>query len=216
MAGKRRIVRGTLALTFGLVGAVVAIAVAIGSVWYGFYATRTVDRVVDRISAPIDRVENRLVEVENSVESAEDLPALRARVSSLTEAATSATSSLSAITDNPLYGQLPIDTDGLDARIDNLSDAAERLDASVSGDNLESAKGPIAKEIESAHDELDASRSMLSDVGDSLKRWLRISAVGGFVLAIWGFFGQLGLARWGRHLQRGYSPKAAAAVDTSA
>lgn len=215
VAGKRRIVRGTIALTFGTVGALVAIAVAVGSVWYGFAATRTVDRVVERISMPIDRVESRLDELESSVESAEDLPALRARVSSVTEAATGVTSSLSAITDNPLYDQLPIDTDGLSARIDTLSKTTDALDAAVSGDGstVQSAQGPIATEIDKAHDELESSRTMLTNVGSSLKQWLRISAVGGFFLAIWGFFGQLGLARWGRHLQRGYSAKRAAAAS---
>lgn len=206
-------------MTFGLVGALVSVAVAVGSVWYGFAATRTVDRVVERISAPIDRVENRLVELEDSVDTAEDLPALRARVSSVTEAAAGVTSSLNTITDNPLYDRLPIDTDGLETRLDNLSESAENLNATVNGGDgstIEAAKGPIATEIDKAQDELESSRSMLSDVGDSLKQWLRISAVGGFVLAIWGFFGQLGLARWGRHLQRGYSAKAAAAVDPSA
>ena len=209
--GRSRVV-AYLALVLGTIGCVVALIGAVVAIWLGMTAGRTVDNAVARITTPVARLESRLAETSDAVAEAGSGGEVRARVQGIIDLAVNAGDSVGAIHDHPLFGRLPVDTSRITELLDLVENTAEQLLAAL-GDDAEplsaQVRNGITSGVASARDQLASVAERIDEAGASLRRWVRLAAIAAVLVALWGLWAQLALARHGwrvtRH-QEGKSP----------
>lgn len=199
LLGKTRKLGGFVAIAFGVVGMVLAAATAVVSILFTMGANSTVDGVVERILGPVERMDERVANASATIDSA-DGSEVQARIDGIVDQASSARSALETVTEHPLYGSLPIDTDPFEATVDSIEDRGASLASSATGDLSGNARTEITDELDEISTTLGTADANVRDLADSLRFWIRLSGLAFLLLALWGFVAQLALARLGRKL----------------
>ncbi len=204
--GGRRLI-GVLALLLGVVGSLLAIVAAAVSIRFGAGASGTIEQLMSPIGIATDRLETRIDQVDDLVESggvdAAAVPEVEARVDGMVDLARSARQTTTAIEDRPVYGRLPSDVEGLLEELVWFEDRAEAIDSAVR--SVDEADGGIdAATAAAVVDDVNEMQATVSAVQDrvetterSLRRWARMASVLGLFVSLWGLWGQISLARRG-------------------
>jgi len=195
-------IRGAIALVLGIVGALLAAATAIAAILFVFGANNIVDEVVERVNDPISRVDERVSEASTAVEGASG-DELNARISGVKDQADAAQAGLGTIVDHPLYGRLPVDTDALESRVQLVVDEVEAIGDVGSAEVSAQDRTRIRESLDGISETLDGVDTPVTDIADSLRFWIRLSGLGFILLAAWGLWGQVLLARQGRRWMKG-------------
>ena len=194
---------GMLGMVLGILGCLVALYLAFSSLRLLFGAS---DRAEDRM-APVaesfDRMEDRIDQADDLVDrrgiEADGVPELRARVDGLVDIATSAEQSFDAVDDHPLYSLLPADLSPLGDALARFRTSAEVVDEAMGTSSTvrASAAGTMADELDGMQSAVSDTRDDLDDATGSLRRWLRIGGLLGFLASLWVLWSQVTLARRG-------------------
>lgn len=195
--GKASRFRGVIALVLGILGSFVAAAAAVAAILFMFGANNAVDGIVERVTAPIDRLDQRVVDASMAVDSG-DSGEVRARISGVADQADSVQAGLDTITEHAIYSQLPIDTDSLEARVQEIVDQAQSIEPIETGDLSSGERTRINGALTEVNDTLSNIDGTVRDTADSLRFWIRLSGILLTLLALWALWGQLLLARQGR------------------
>lgn len=190
-----------MALVLGSIGAVVSVLAAVAVVWLGLAVGRAVDTTLDWTTRAVDRLDSRLTETATAVTEVDELGEIRARMARLADVASGARESLAAVTDHPLYGRLPVGMsrvdDGLSAIESSAQSLEETLEETVGGQLADEVRTSIVSELEEARTRYIDVETAIEDLAASLKRWTRLVAFGGVLLALWSLWAQVVLARIG-------------------
>lgn len=202
-AGRRLL--GMLALLLGLIGSALSLVGAFSSVAVGFGASDNAERLVAPIEANVDRLEVRVDQTDDLLSpsgvTAGGRAELQARVDGLVDLATAASQAFATIEDHPVYGRLPVNTDGLGESLANMEEGAKTTEA-----ELDSAgtSGLTAQNAQVMGDQLNTMQSSFSTIQDqtevadgSLTNWTRLGSLAGFVVSLWSLWAQTWLARRG-------------------
>lgn len=197
----RRVV-GYLALLLGVLGSVIAVASAFAAIWLGATATDVVEDTVSSIVAAVDRLDARLAETASAVNEADGAGELRARAQGVGDLVTNARESVVALDDHPLFGRLPVDMASLAARLERVEESSGGLMedlAGITGNEPVSAavKAQMTDKLTTAQEQLAASNESIQDVGSQLRLWIRLAALAGFLVCLWGLWAQVALGRRG-------------------
>jgi len=205
---------GVSALVLGVVGIAVAVVGAFLIVRLGFGATSTVDRLMEPVDESIDRIEVRIDQADDAVDRTglepERLAELRARSDGLLDMTISANEIFLSVKDHPIYGWLPTDLSKLESALADFHGAAASIDGVVSdvrtGSGLRASDAVIvADALDGMQSRVTGIRSSVEDASRSVRRWIRIGAVAAFLVALWGLWAQVCLARRGWRGTRGRS-----------
>ena len=197
--GSRR--RGTLALILGTIGALLAIAVLVLSILFTVGANNAVDSVEERIIQPVDRLTEQIDETSAAVANAAE-GEVEARLASLIDQAASAEEALDAITEHPLYANVPVDIGDLEDRLGSVTERAGEFDGFEVEGLSDDDREEIAESLTELAEPLDDIEGPVERVADSLRFWIRISGLGFVLLSLWAVWAQLALARHGRQTSK--------------
>lgn len=198
----RRLV-GILALALGVIGCLIALFLAFSSLRVLFGASDRADGAMAPVVESFDRLDTRIDQADDLVDregvDGEDGSVLRARVDGLVDIATGAERSFDAIDDHPLYALLPADLSPLGDAIDRFAASADVVDETMGSSTTvrAAAAGTIADEIDGMQSSVLGAREDLDDAAGSLRSWLRIGGLLGFLVSLWGLWSQIALARRG-------------------
>lgn len=213
--GFRRRLAGILALMLGVVGMVLAVVFAFLVLRAGFGATGVVDDLIEPVDRAIDRLETRIDQTDDAVDrdgmETEAVSRLAARSEGLLDMAASANDIFSAVEDHAIYRYLPADLSDLSASLASFEASATTVNEAVSdlgdGESLDGAgAGILADELDSMQTKVGDTRDAVDEAGRSLRRWIRLGSLGGFLASIWGLWSQFCLARRGIRGLRGQQP----------
>lgn len=208
---RRRLI-GFLALVLGAVGVLASVVLAFLVLRTGFGASSAVDSLLDPVAATIERVDTRIDQADDAIDRggvpSEGMPELRARSEGLLDVSGSAADLFTTVSDHPVYQWLPADLAPLTSALEGFTTGSSRVEevvaATPDGDGLTSADAAIVA------DELDTLQAAVTDVGEafnsaerSLRRWIRIGALFGFLASLWLCWAQFSLARRGLRAVRG-------------
>ncbi len=193
-----------IAVVFGSIGMVLALGIAAILLAIFMNTADAVDAVVERIDQPIATLDARLDEADAAVNSGEVAEVL-ARADGLADMAASAQVGLEAVTDDPLYAALPIDTDLIEAEINALAARTTSIQAEAAGGVLDpQTVGEIQRGIADANTLLATVEAEVDTVADQILFWLRVVTLAAVLLALWALWGQFHLARYGLQRMRGH------------
>jgi hypothetical protein len=193
-AGRR--LAGVLGLVLGLLGLVLALVLTFLSLRQLFTASSAADRAMDPITAAVDRLEDRIDQTDDLIDregvEADRVPELRARVDGLVDVTSLANRAFQAADDHPLHRLLPADLASLGESLSDFEASARLVDES-----LGSATTVRPAAARAMADEIDAMQAAVTDTGDqldgatsSLRTWLRIAGLVGFLVSLWLFWAQ--------------------------
>lgn len=204
---------GFIGLILGALGILIALVSAVLVLRLLFVATSTVERLFEPLDAAIDRVESGVDLADDVADrdgvAPEAIGELEARADGLVDATVAANDIFDSIQNHPLYGLLPADLASLDAMLGKFETSAAAIDDSVaSRTSVDAGLGPVNGAVVSdGIDDLQARvaevRELRDDGARSLRRWLRVGALVGFLLTLWGLWAQICLARRGMRGVRG-------------
>lgn len=190
---------GFVATAFGVVGMLLATAAAVVAILFISGANGTVDDVVERITDPVDRLDQRVTEATAAIDSA-DGSELDARITGIVDQTSAVRGGIDTVTEHPLYAALPIDSDPFEATVDSIEEGGASLVSSSTVDLTSSGRGEISDELDKISSALTDVDANVDGLADSLRLWIRLSGLAFLVLSLWGFVAQLSLFRWGRKL----------------
>ncbi len=203
---------GVLAAVLGILGCLLSFALLAVSIRFGFAATDVAETTAEPLIAAVDRLETRIDQTDDLIDrdgvDGSEFSELQARIDGLSDTASSASQAFSAVDDHVLYRWLPVDKSELSASLAEFQQGAdESVAVALSADSL------TATEASRIGDRIDAMQSRVSDAGDliestvnSLKNWIRLSALGGFLLSLWSLWAQVSLMKRGWRGMRGSQP----------
>ncbi len=198
----RRLV-GLLATVLGVVGCLVALYLAFTSLRILFGASDRADDAMAPVVESFDRLEARIDQADDLVDrqgvDGDAGQVLRARVDGLVDITGGAQRSFDAVDGHPLYTLLPADLSPLGNAIERFGTSAEVVDETMGGSTTvrAAAAGTIADELDAMQSSVSSARERLDDAIGSLKSWLRIGGLLGFLVSMWGLWSQIALARRG-------------------
>lgn len=190
-------IRGILAITLGVVGSLLAVAALVVSILFVVGANNIVDGIEERITQPIDRVDRQIEETSAAV-STIGAGELNARLASIADQATSAEAGLEAITEHPLYSRVPVDVAALESRLNSVVEQAGELRDESVGEPSGADRERIGALLDEVAAPLDGVEQVVQHATDSLRFWIRLSGLAFVLLALWGLWAQVSLAREGR------------------
>lgn len=190
---------GFVAVAFGVAGMLLAAAAAVVAILFTSGANSTVDDVVERITDPVERLDQRVTEATAAIDSA-DGSELDARITGIVDQTSAVRGGIDTVTEHPLYAALPIDTDPFGATVDSIEDHGASLVSSTTVDLTEDGRGEIADELDKISGALTDVDATVEDLAGSLRFWIRLSGLAFLLLSLWGFVAQLSLVQWGRKL----------------
>ena len=202
---------GLLAAVLGLIGCLLSFALLAVSIRFGFVATTVAESTAEPLMAAVDRLDTRIDQADDLIDrdgvDGPEFAELQARVDGLADTAASASQAFSVIDDHVLYRWLPIDKSELASSLDSFTQGAdESVAVAVTADSLD------ATQAGRVGDRIDAMQTMVSDVDDliestvdSLKNWIRLSSLGGFLLSLWSLWAQVSLMKRGWRGVKGQS-----------
>lgn len=194
---------GALALILGVIGVLLALVLAFAALRMLFGASGRVDDAMAPVTSAFDRLEERIDEADDLIDrrgiDEEQVGELRARVDGLVDLADAADRGLEAIEDHPVYGLLPADLSGLGDSLDRFSASAAAIDESLGSSPTvrSAAAAAMADEINGMQDRVTDARTTIDDAASSLRTWIRIGGLVGFLIALWMLWSQVVLARRG-------------------
>ncbi len=198
----RRLV-GILATVLGVIGCLLALYLAFSSLRVLFGASDRADDALAPVTESFDRLEARIDQADDLVDrqgvDGEAGEVLRARVDGLVDIASGAERSFDAVDSHPLYSLLPADLSPLGTAIDRFQTSADVVDETMGSSTTvrAAAAGTIADELDGMQSSVSSARERLDDAIGSLKSWLRIGGLLGFLASLWGLWSQIALARRG-------------------
>lgn len=200
-AGRRLV--GTVATVLGLVGVVVSVVLAVLGLRLLFTASSVADRAMSPIEAAFDRLEQRIDETDDLIDrqgvDAADGPELRARVDGLVDVASLANRGFETIDGHPLYRFLPADLAPLGESLASFEESAVAVDEQMGpgGSVRATAATRMADQIDGMQGRVTEARDRLDGATSSLRSWLRLGGLIGFLMALWGLWAQWSLVRRG-------------------
>ncbi|MEM7341167.1 MAG: hypothetical protein AAF467_21105 [Actinomycetota bacterium] len=193
---------GAVAAALGVVGSLICVVGMVVAVWFGATASSVVSRTVDRVTAPIDRLDARLAETVAAIDSVDRAGELQARAQGVHDLAATATDGLDVIDSHPVLGRLPVDTSPVAELLTDIETttaaAVDDLGSTDPDSTVPAAvRTGVSTQLDDARTRLSAVDERIEDVGATLRWWVRALA---FVVALvfgWGLWGQVLLARHG-------------------
>jgi hypothetical protein len=204
--GPRSRLVGLIALLLGVIGSVLMVVVAAVVIRFGFGASDTVERVMTPVEVSFDRMEARIDQTDDLVDREAIAPdrvdELQARVDGLVDVATGARDLFESVEDHPVYGLLPAELSTLGDALADFESSATTIDSQLgsaeNGDRISTAvSGAVADELDGLQSRVTGVRETISDAANSLRRWIRLGSLLGFLGSLWGLWGQVSLARRG-------------------
>lgn len=198
MAAKKTArLRGSLAITLGVVGSLLALATAVAAILFVVGANNIVDDVGNRITQPIDRVDAL---VEQTSAGLPDFTSgeLNARLENIADQAGSAETALDTITEHPLYSRVPVDVSSLEDRLRSAAERAEELGEIANDDVSDADRSLVDGLLDDVAAPLDDVEAVVENTTDSLRFWIRLSGLAFLALSLWTLWAQISLARHGR------------------
>ena len=192
---------GVVALVLGGIGSLLAIAALVLSILFIVGANNAVDGVEERIIQPIDRLTEQIDETSAALSDAAE-GEVEARLASLSDQAASAEDALDAITEHPLYANVPVDIGELEDRLGSVTERAGEFDGFEVEGLSDDDREEIAESLTELAEPLDDIEGPVERVADSLRFWIRISGLGFVLLSLWAVWAQLALARHGRQTSK--------------
>ena len=192
---------GVVALVLGGIGSLLAIAALVLSILFTVGANNAVDGVEERIIQPIDRLTEQIDETSAALSDAAE-GEFEARLASLSDQAASAEDALDAITEHPLYANVPVDIGELEDRLGSVTERAGEFDGFKVEGLSDDDREEIAELLTEFAEPLDDIEGPVERVADSLRFWIRISGLGFVLLSLWALWAQLALARHGRQTSK--------------
>lgn len=198
----RRLI-GVLATVLGVLGCLIALFLAFSSLRLLFGASDRADNAIAPVIESVDRLEDRIDQADDLVDrqgvDGEDIDVLRARIDGLVDLASGAERGFDAIDDHPVYALLPADLSPLGDAIDRYQVSADLIDETMGSSNTvrAAAAGTIADEIDGMQSSVSGTRDRIDDATGSLRSWIRIGGLLGFLASLWGLWSQVALARRG-------------------
>lgn len=199
----RRRLAGLLATVLALVGIVASVVLAFLALRVLFTASGIVDDRFEPVETSFDRLEERIDETDDLVSRdgvpAERVAELRARVDGLVDIADLTARAFQTIDGHPLYRLLPADLAPLGESLDGFQTSAEQVDTALgSGTSVgSSAAARMATEVDGMQSRVTDARERLDAAAGSLRSWLRIGGLLGFLIALWSLWAQRSLLRRG-------------------
>ncbi|MDH5521326.1 MAG: hypothetical protein OEZ14_12430, partial [Acidimicrobiia bacterium] len=110
-----------------------------------------------------------------------------------------------AIDNHVLYRWLPIDKSELSSSLADFEQGAdESVGIALTADSLTSTQaGRIGERINTMQTSVSGTSDLVDSTVSSLKSWIRLSALGGFVLSLWLLWAQISLMKRGWRGVRG-------------
>ena len=192
---------GVVALVLGGIGSLLAIAALVLSILFTVGANNAVDGVEERIIQPIDRLTEQIDETSAALSDAAE-GEVEARLASLSDQAASAEDALDAITEHPLYANVPVDIGELEDRLGSVTERAGEFDGFEVEGLSDDDREEIAESLTELAEPLDDIEGPVERVADSLRFWIRISGLGFVLLSLWALCAQVALARHGRQTSK--------------
>ena len=192
---------GVVALVLGVIGSLLAIAALVLSILFIVGANNAVDGVEERIIQPIDRLTEQIDETSAALSDAAE-GEVEARLASLSDQAASAEDALDAITEHPLYANVPVDIGELEDRLGSVTERAGEFDGFEVEGLPDDDREEIAESLTELAEPLDDIEGPVERVADSLRFWIRISGLGFVLLSLWALWAQVALARHGRQTSK--------------
>lgn len=198
----RRLV-GLVAILLGVLGCLVALFLAFSSLRLLVGASHRADDAIAPVISSFDRLEERIDQADDLIDRQgiedERVGVLRARVDGLVDISTGAQQSFDAIDGHPIYSLLPADLAPLGDALDRFAASATAIDASMGSSPTvrPASAAAIADELDSMQGSVTDTRDRLDDATSSLRRWLRIGGLLGFLASLWALWAQVTLARRG-------------------
>ena len=192
---------GVVALVLGMIGSLLAIAALVLSILFTVGANNAVDSVEERIIQPVDRLTEQIDETSAAVANAAE-GEVEARLASLSDQAASAEDALDAITEHPLYANVPVDIGELEDRLESVTERAGEFDGFEVEGLSDDDREEIAESLTELAEPLDDIEGPVERVADSLRFWIRISGLGFVLLSLWALWAQIALARHGRQTSK--------------
>ena len=192
---------GVVALVLGVIGSLLSIAALVLSILFTVGANNAVDGVEERIIQPIDRLTEQIDETSAAVSDAAE-GEVEARLASLSDQAASAEDALDAITEHPLYANVPVDVGELEDRLGSVTERAGEFDGFEVEGLSDDDREEIAESLTELAEPLDDIEGPVERVADSLRFWIRISGLGFVLLSLWALWAQIALARHGRQTSK--------------
>ncbi len=212
--GRSRLV-GLFALLLGIVGSLAMVVFAVVSIRFGFSASGSVDRAMEPVEVAFDRMEARIDETDDLIDrdglDPDRVDELQARADGLVDVATSAHQVFETIEDHPIYSVLPAELSTLGNALGEFEDSANRVDTRLgSASNGTLLRTEVVEDVAGELDDMQSRvsdvRSMMVDAAASLRRWIRLGSLLGFLGSLWGLWGQVQLAKRGWRGFRGRNP----------
>lgn len=197
---------GLVAAILGLAGCVASLALALGVLRLSLGAADASQTLMDPLSASVDRLETQVDEIDDLIGrqgvAPEDAEQLVARADGFADLADGWRQNYDAVAEHPVYQWLPVDLDQLDSAITTV-ETSTKIIANGAATGAESGRVPVAQaeEMSDNVNELQRNfgqvRSTVAEAGNSLTRWIRLGALGGFVASLWSLWAQTWLLRRG-------------------
>lgn len=200
---------GMLAAALGLLGCILSFALLAVCIRSGFSAGSVAETTAEPLAAAVDRLETRIDQTDDLIDrdgvSGSDLGELQARLDGLADTATSASQAFSAIDDHVLYRWLPIDKSELSSSLADFEQGAdESAGIAITADSLNPTQaGRIGDRINTMQTSVSGTSDLIGSTVNSLKNWIRLSALGGFFLSLWSLWAQVSLMKRGWRGVRG-------------
>lgn len=200
---------GILAAVLGLIGCLLSFALLAISIRFGFTAGSVAESTAEPLAAAVDRLETRIDQVDDLVDrdgvSGSDFRELQARLDGLADTATSASQAFSAIDDHVLYRWLPIDKTELATSLNDFEQGADESDAvALTADSLNPTQaGRLGDRINAMQTSVSGTGDLIESTVNSLKNWIRLSALAGFFGSLWSLWAQISLMKRGWRGLRG-------------
>jgi hypothetical protein len=195
---------GLVALLLGVIGCLVALVCAFLALRLLVGAGDTVDDLLQPVEASFDRLDARIDQIDDLIDSGDSIAAdqvgeFRARVDGLVDVTELSRRGFESVDRNPLYRLLPADIGGLDDALTDFRTSAETIEEAVgTGTTIRSSSAAaVAGEVDAMQARVADTRSAFDDAADSLRTWLRLGGLAGFVVSLWSLWAQSTLARRG-------------------
>lgn len=200
---------GTLAAVLGLLGCLLSFALLAIAIRSGFLASDVADTTAEPLTAAVDRLETRIDQADDLIDrdgvSGPEFSELQARLDGLADTSASASQAFSAIDDHILYRWLPIDKSELSMSLADFKQGAdESVGIATTADSLSAVEaGRIGDRINGMQTSVSGTGDLIESTVDSLTNWIRVSALAGFLLALWSLWAQTSLMKRGWRGMRG-------------
>ncbi len=188
-------------MVLGTIGSLLSVAAAVVALLFIVGANNVVNDVEERVTEPVARLDGQIQEASEAVASV-DGGELSARLANIADQAASATTATDTITEHPLYGVLPIDTDALENRLASVEAVAGEIGESQVDDLSGADRSRISSSLDELGDVVDSVDSAVQETSDSLRFWVRLSGLVFVALALWSLWAQVMLVRHGRQSSR--------------